>query len=161
MRMTTGSRHSAMGNEKSANAGALFLPVRHSSENGFPPVEVPLPAAGFRMRTSDGVVLIALLWVLTALSVIALSFARETRVEVAAARNTQAMGRAYFAARAGIATTIYQLMEKRASTTGNDATSTTVDALDLGEVEGTYGNATYQVTLQEESGKLNVNSVSD
>jgi hypothetical protein len=66
-----------------------------------------------RRLSESGVILIALLWILTALSVIALSFSRESRVEVAAARNAQSLEESYFVARAGIATSIYQLVQRR------------------------------------------------
>ena len=54
-------------------------------------------------KDDRGVILIALLWILVALSVIALSFSRESLVEVAVARNARDMGDAYYVARAGIA----------------------------------------------------------
>lgn len=54
----------------------------------------------------QGVVLIALLWILTALAVIALSFSRESYVEVAAARNSRDLADAYYVARAGFTMTV-------------------------------------------------------
>ena len=66
-----------------------------------------------RVRDERGVILIALLWVLAALSVIALSFSRESLVEVAAARNARDLSGAYYVARAGIEATAYKLVEKR------------------------------------------------
>ena len=60
-----------------------------------------------------GVILIGLLWVLTALSVFALSLAKESRVEVAAARNARDLSDAYYIARAGISMTVYQLIQRR------------------------------------------------
>jgi len=60
-----------------------------------------------------GVILIALLWILMALTVIALSFSRESFVEVAVARNSRDLADAYYVARAGMSAVIYQLIEKR------------------------------------------------
>ena len=60
-----------------------------------------------RTRGDSGVILIALLWILMALSVIALSFSREGFVEVAAARNTRDLTDGYYVARGGIAKTVY------------------------------------------------------
>ena len=112
------------------------------------------------VRTDSGVILIALLWILTALSVIALSFARESFVEVAAARNAQSLESSYFSARAGIAATIYQIFQKRLMTTVQQSNQAP-DPIDLGVVSGTFGNAEYRVDIQDESGKININTISE
>jgi general secretion pathway protein K len=121
------------------------------------------------LATNDGVILIALLWILTALAVIALSFSKESRLEYTSARNAQSMKSAYFAATAGIANTIYYLkMRKNApsqtttTTTTTTATTTqTLDTLDLGYVEGSISGAVYHVDFMDESGKLPLNSVTE
>jgi general secretion pathway protein K len=124
--------------------------------------DTALPAADRRLPTDNGVILIALLWILTAISVIALSFSRESFVEVAAARNAQSLESAYFVARAGIVTTIYQLMRKRIMPPVQPAgLQDTPDPLDLGVVTGTFGGGAYRVDIQDESGKLNINTVSE
>jgi general secretion pathway protein K len=108
------------------------------------------------------VVLIALLWILVALSVIALSFARESFVEVAAARNAQDLKSAYFVARAGIESTVYQLMQRRLMPSVRRAGfQDEADPLELGFVAGSFGGGAYQVNVQDESGKLNVNTISE
>jgi general secretion pathway protein K len=117
-----------------------------------------------RARDDDrGVILIALLWVLTILSVIALSFSQETFVEVGAARNSRNLADAYYIARAGIAATIYQLYEKSYLTqlTPADALSQQPDDIDLGKVTGKFGDGEYEVDVQDESGKINVNMVGE
>jgi general secretion pathway protein K len=115
-----------------------------------------------RLKTERGVILIALLWILTALSVIALSFSRESFVEVAAARNAQSLEASYFIARAGIATTIYQLMQKRRMSPVRRAElQETPDPLDLGIVTGELGGGVYQVDIQDESGKINLNTATE
>src|SRR5512136_1057319 len=103
--------------------------------------DVLLPTADCRLQTNEsGVILIALLWILTALSVIALSFSRESRVEVAAARNSQSLEDAYFVARAGIAETIYRMMQKRQIPALRRAELLeTPDPVDLGLVTGDLG----------------------
>jgi general secretion pathway protein K len=163
MRTTVGSRQSAVGSEALISGRVSFLPVRHSLNNNSSSIDdASLPTDHCPPRTDDGVILIALLWILTAMAVIALSFSKESFVEVSAARNAQSLESAYFAARAGIATTIYQLIQKRQTATqANSQTTqtTTVDPLDLGIVTGTYGNAAYQVVFQDESAKINVNSI--
>jgi general secretion pathway protein K len=122
-----------------------------------------LSPAGLRpWRDESGVILIALLWILAALSVIALSFSRESRVEVAAARNAQSLEDSYFVARAGIATTIYQLLQKRYTPVLQRAgLQDTPDPLDLGIVTGSLGGGAYRVDIQDESGKVAVNTVSE
>jgi len=115
-----------------------------------------------QLTTEKGVILIALLWILTALSVIALSFSREGYVEVAAARNAQSLELSYFAARAGIAETIYQLAQKRFSPPVQRLEfQDSTDPLDLGIVTGQIGDGIYRVDIQDESGKIDVNTVSE
>ncbi len=105
-----------------------------------------------------GVVLIALLWILTALSVIALSFSRETIVEVSSARNARDLTVAYYAARAGIAATAFQLMQRRLQPRVQQLELPgPPDPIDLGFVNGRIGESEYQVEIQDESGKINLN----
>jgi general secretion pathway protein K len=121
-----------------------------------------LSTADCRLRTERGVILIALLWILTALSVIALSFSKESFVEVSAARNAQSLEASYFVARAGIATTIYRLIQKRRFSPVKRAELQDVqDPLDLGIVTGELDGGAYQVDVQDESGKINLNTVSE
>lgn len=121
-----------------------------------------LPTAACRLQTDKGVILIALLWILVALSAVALSFSRESFVEVAAARNAQSLERAYFIARAGIASTIYQLMQRRMRPSVRRLQfQDTPDPLELGIVTGNYGGGSYRVEIQDESGKINLNTVSE
>lgn len=109
-----------------------------------------------------GIILIALLWILTILAVIALSFARETFVEVAAARNSRDLVDSYYIARAGIASTIYQLYQKIYMTGpqigGLPTPQAQLDPIDLGRVTGQFGDGEYDVEVQDESGKINLNS---
>ena len=113
--MIVGSRQSAVGSQKSAVGSRTWLIGNRQAIQRLPTTtnDYPLPTADCRLPTNSGVILIALLWILIALSGIALSFSRESYVEVAAARNAQSLEDSYFVARAGIATTVYQLMEKQ------------------------------------------------
>jgi general secretion pathway protein K len=110
---------------------------------------------------SQGVILIAMLWILTILSVIALSFSRETFVEVAAARNQRDLTDSYYIARAGIAVTVYQLYQKMLMPQINlpGLQSLEPDAIDLGTVKGQFADGEYTVDVQDESGKINLNVV--
>src|SRR5206468_5006796 len=112
-----------------------------------------------RVKSDEqGVILIALLWILVALTVIALSFSRESLVEVTVARNTRDLTNAYYVARAGLNTAVYRLLEKRATgpSQGIEAQQV-VDPLDLGVLEGSFGGGFYKVDIQDESGKINPN----
>lgn len=111
------------------------------------------------MRSAErGVILVALLWILVALSVIGLTFAREGFVEVAAARNARDLTRAYYAARAGIAAAVFRLYQKRfVPPVRGVELETVADPLDQGKVVGTAGEGAYEVEVQDESGKINVN----
>ncbi len=115
-----------------------------------------------RWRGDKGVILIALLWILTALSVIALSFAREGFVEVSAARNARDLSDAYYIARAGINATIFQLLEKKYTPRVQQLElDQPPDPINLGRVTGTFGDGAFEVEIQDESGKINLNFVSE
>jgi general secretion pathway protein K len=116
-----------------------------------------------RERDDAGVILIALLWVLAALSVIALSFSRETLVEVAAARNTRDLSDAYYVARAGLEQAVYKVIERRyaAAPQGLEQQALAPDPIDLGYYEGTFGGGTFRVEMQDESGKINLNFINE
>jgi general secretion pathway protein K len=109
-----------------------------------------------RLKTEAGVVLIAVLWIFVGLAIIALSFSKESRVEVAAARNAQSMEYSYFVARAGMMATIYQIIQKRQVPIVQQ-TDESPDAIDLGKVTGNFSGCVYDVDIQDESGKLGVN----
>ncbi len=107
---------------------------------------------------SRGVILIALLWILTALSVIALSFSREGFVEAAAARNTRDLSDSYYIARAGMMATIYQLIQRQFTPPPQQLDlKKEPDPIDLGVITGKFGDGEYVVDLQDESGKININ----
>ena len=82
--MRAGSQQSAVSSDL-IRCGASIVISKQST------ADCRLPTADYQLSTESGVILIALLWILTALSVIALSFSKESRVEVAAARNAQSL----------------------------------------------------------------------
>jgi general secretion pathway protein K len=119
-----------------------------------------LKTEDYRLMTENGVILIAILWIFVALAVIALSFSKETFVEVAAARNSQSMESSYYAARAGMMATIYQILQKRLIPSVQQQTDQdTPDAIDLGSVTGNFGGAVYRVDIQDDSGRIPLNLV--
>jgi general secretion pathway protein K len=106
----------------------------------------------------QGVVLIALLWILTALTVMALSFSRESYVEVAAARNSQDLADGYYIARAGFSSTVYQLIQRRFTPRVRQLElNAPPDPIDMGHVTGSFGDGVYDVDIQDESGRINLN----
>jgi general secretion pathway protein K len=133
-----------------------------ASNPTLPTPNAVLPTAHCPLPTEAGVILIALLWILVALSVIALSFSRESFVEVAAARNAQSLEESYFLARAAVAETAYQILQKKLSPKLQQLELQDLpDPLDLGRVTRSFGGGTYRVDIQDESGKVNLNSVSE
>lgn len=114
-------------------------------------------------RTCEGgVVLIALLWIFIALSAIVLSFARESRVEILSARNSENLGRAYYIARAAVSETIYRMAYERlapqSQQMGQEGEPT---FLQLGAIEGEFGGGRFEVNIQDESGKLDLNAATE
>jgi len=109
----------------------------------------------------EGIILIVVLWVMTALAVLTLSFSRESRVEVTTARNAQSMERAYYIARAGMESAIYQILQRRTatSTSRTAVADTEPSPIELGRVTGSFDGGTWQVRIQDESGKINLNTV--
>jgi general secretion pathway protein K len=63
----------------------------------------------FRPNREDGVVLIALLWLLVALSLLAMNLASEVRTEASLARSSGDSEKAYFLARGALEQVIYRL----------------------------------------------------
>jgi general secretion pathway protein K len=121
-----------------------------------------------RQRTVDspgnasGVVLIALLWIFVALSAIVMSFARESRVEILSARNSEDLGRAYYIARAAVSETIYRMAYERlggqSQQLGQDTEPTFLQA---GILKGAFGGGRFEVNIQDESGKLDLNAATE
>jgi len=109
----------------------------------------------------EGIILIVVLWVMTALAVLTLSFSRESRVEVMTARNARSMEKAYYIARAGMENTIYQIIQRRMSSFTQTAFGEEPNPIDLGRVTGGFDGGSWQVRVQDESGKININTVSE
>jgi len=109
-----------------------------------------------------GVILVALLWVFIALSAIVLSFARESRVEVTATINTQSLEQAYYIARAGLSECIYRLANQRLETRAPQPDfQQEPTPLERGRIEGEFGGGRFLVEIQDESGKVDLNRVSE
>jgi len=112
-------------------------------------------------RNDQGIILIIVLWVMTALAVLTLSFSRESRIEIMTAGNARSMEKSYYIARAGMESTIYQIIQKRMTPVVQSAINNEPDQIDLGKVTGRFDSGFWQVNVQDESGKINLNTVSE
>lgn len=109
-----------------------------------------------------GAVLVILLWMLTGMSILCITFARAIRVETAASANHRLLASAYYLAKAGIAEATYRLVSYRMEATNRMIDPTDEPPpldIDRGKVvlRTDIGDATVQVA--DENGKLNLNTV--
>ena len=108
-----------------------------------------------------GAVLVLVLWVMLAMSVLALSFSASIRTEVDAARNVVDQKESYYLARAGIEYAIYKAIE--AQTAFAQIQQRQQGGLDsipqvlTGSVELALGRGGTRVQIGDETGKMNVN----
>jgi general secretion pathway protein K len=101
-------------------------------------------------RSSDrGIALLLVLWALVLLGTLALGFSWSMRTEAMAARNGIDETRAYFQARTGVSRAVSLL----ASLPADNALAASI--------AGEDGDASYEVRIESESGKVDVNIVSE
>lgn len=109
----------------------------------------------------NGSILVVLLWILMAMSVLCISFAKAVRVEANAAINNRMMASAYYLAQAGINETIYKLVTYRLEAPrrfqGNQADKLEPMDIDLGKVTLKTDIGDVEVDISDEYGKINVN----
>lgn len=113
--------------------------------------------------SNRGSVLIIVLWMLTVMSIICLSFAKMVRVEANAVLNTRLLSSAYYLAQAGINETIYKLIVFRLEGGAVPlALQETMEPSDIekGRVELKTDIGDVRVDLSDEDGKINVNRAS-
>lgn len=101
------------------------------------------------MRGNRGVALLLVLWALVLLGTLALGFSWSMRTEALAARNGIDEARAYFQARTGVSRTVALLR------------SLPPDNVLAAAIAGEDGDASYDVRVGSESGKVDVNLVVD
>jgi len=99
--------------------------------------------------TNRGVALLLVLWALVLLGTLALGFSWSMRTEAMAARNGIDETRAYFQARTGVSRAVALLA------------SLPADNVLAAPVAGEDGDASYEVRIESESGKVDVNLVSE
>jgi general secretion pathway protein K len=101
------------------------------------------------MRGNRGVALLLVLWALVLLGTLALAFSWSMRTEAMAARNGIDETRAYFQARTGVNRAIVLLA------------SLPADNVLAAAIAGRDGDASYEVRVVSESGKVDVNLVNE
>ncbi len=101
------------------------------------------------MRGNRGVALILVLWALVLLGTLALGFSWSMRTEALAARNGIDEARAYFQARTGVNRAVMLLA------------TLPPDNVLAAAIAGEDGDAAYEVRVESESGKLDVNAVGE
>ncbi len=106
------------------------------------------------LRSSSGMSLIAVMWIVTILTVLASEFLYSMRLEVRIARNWSDQTSAFYAAKGGV--------ERAISTLRDDETDH--DSLDEDWAEGIadqLNNCTYSTNVIDESAKINVNTADE
>ena len=101
------------------------------------------------MRGNRGVALLLVLWALVLLGTLALGFSWSMRTEALAARNGIDEARAYFQARTGVNRAVALLA------------SLSADNVLAASIAGEDGDASYEVRVESESGKVDVNLVNE
>ena len=101
------------------------------------------------MTGKRGIAQLLVLWALLLLGTLALGFSLSMRTEAQAARNGVDDARAYFQARTGVARAAVLLATQSA------------DNVMRMEIAGREGDASYEVRVESESGKVDINLVSE
>jgi len=101
------------------------------------------------MRGNSGVALLLVLWALVLLGTLALAFSWSMRTEALAARNGADEARAYFQARTGVNRAVMLLA------------TLPLDNVLAAAIAGEDGDASYDVRVESESGKVDVNLVGE
>lgn len=106
------------------------------------------------LKSSSGVSLIAVMWIITILSVLASEFLYSMQLEIRIARNWSDQTSAFYAAKGGLETAIAILRDDE----------TDHDSLDedwTEELTDELNNSTYTTTVIDESSKINVNTTDE
>jgi general secretion pathway protein K len=113
----------------------------------------------------EGVVLVMVLWVMLAMSMLALSFSASIRTEVDAARNVVDQKESYYLARAGIEYVIYKVIEAQMAFAQiqqrREGNLESVPPVLTGFLEVPLARGGARVQIIDETGKMNVNLAPD
>lgn len=108
-----------------------------------------------------GSVLVMILWVLSAMGLLALSFSKSIRTEVDVARNVMEQKQSYYLSRAGIEYAIYKILDSQNSFTQaqnyQNEDLKLVPNISMDTVNLSMSNGIARVEIVDESGKLNLN----
>ena len=101
------------------------------------------------------------LWVMLAMSMLALSFSASIRTEVDAARNVVEQKEAYYLARAGVEYAIYKVIESQTAFAQiqqrREGNLQSIPPVLTGYIELPLGRGGARVQISDETGKMNVN----
>jgi len=106
------------------------------------------------LKSSSGLSLIAVMWIVTILTVLASEFMYSMQLEIRIARNWSDQINALYAAKGGFETAIAVLRDDEKG----------YDSLDedwIEEITGELNNSIYRTTVIDESGKINVNTADE
>ncbi|UCF36650.1 MAG: general secretion pathway protein GspK [Acidobacteriota bacterium] len=125
-------------------------------------LDLPVATASLtNMREERGAILIVVLWIVLAVSMLALSFSASIRTEVDAARNVIVQKQSYYMARAGIEYAVYKIFESQSAfAQSQQLQNLELDAVPealTGRVTLNLGSGAADVELIDESGKINLN----
>ena len=114
-----------------------------------------------RDRQQAGAILIMVLWVMVAMSLLAVSFSASIRTEVNAARNVVDQKESYYLSRAGIEYAIYKVIESQSAFAQLQRQRVegfqSLPPVLTGSVELEMGRGRASVEIIDETGKINVN----
>ncbi len=109
----------------------------------------------------DGAVLVMVLWVMLAMSLLALSFSASIRTEVDAARNVVDQKESYYLARAGVEYVIYKVIEAQTAFARiqqrREGGLQSIPPVLTGYVDLPLARGGARVQIIDETGKMNVN----
>jgi general secretion pathway protein K len=111
-------------------------------------------------KRQRGAILVVVLWVVMAISLLALSFSASIRTEVDAARNIVEQKQSYYMARAGIEYAVYEILETQSAffqAQQSLAESGAVPDVLKGMVSLELSDGRADVRIIDETGKINVN----
>ena len=119
-------------------------------------------ASARKMRHMEkGAVLVVVLWVVLAISLLALSFSASIRTEVDAARNVVEQKQSYYMARAGIEYAVYEVLATQSAffqtQQAEELLAGTVPEVLRGALTLRLAGGGADVEIVDESGKINVN----
>ena len=104
--------------------------------------------------------MLIVLWVMLAMSLLALSFSASIRTEVNAAKNVVDQKQSYYLARAGLEYALYKIMESQMAFAQGQQARETFESLPealTGSLSLQLANGSADVEIIDETGKMNVN----